>query len=178
MTDVTGEKKNTAAASPTGGAAKGARTGGRRGRPAKPKAAEGAVPAKKPSAGTGRKPASPARAAQPAKNGARGRKPAAGQERAAAESTAASVAMAPAASAGKPQAQSRGRRGRPKAPVTPIHLTMLGGMNEIGKNITLFEYGDDAFLIDCGMAFPDEEMLGVDIVLPDFTYVEKNRDRI
>ncbi|HIZ20528.1 MAG TPA: ribonuclease J, partial [Firmicutes bacterium] len=86
--------------------------------------------------------------------------------------------MAPAASAGKPQAQSRGRRGRPKAPVTPIHLTMLGGMNEIGKNITLFEYGDDAFLIDCGMAFPDEEMLGVDIVLPDFTYVEKNRDRI
>lgn len=55
---------------------------------------------------------------------------------------------------------------------------MLGGLNEIGKNITLFEYGDDAFLIDCGMAFPDDEMLGVDIVLPDFTYVEKNRDRI
>ncbi len=177
MTDVTGEKKNTAAASPADGAAKGARTGGRRGRPAKPKAAEGAAPAKKPSAGTGRKPASPARAAQPAKNGARGRRPAAGQERAAAESTAASTAMAPAApAAGK--AQGRGRRGRSKAPVTPIRLTMLGGMNEIGKNITLFEYGDDAFLIDCGMAFPDEEMLGVDIVLPDFTYVEKNRDRI
>ena len=177
MTDVTGEKKNTAAASPADGAAKGARTGGRRGRPAKPKAAEGAAPAKKPSAGTGRKPASPARAAQPAKNGARGRRPAAGQERAAAESTAASTAMAPAAPAAG-TAQGRGRRGRSKAPVTPIRLTMLGGMNEIGKNITLFEYGDDAFLIDCGMAFPDEEMLGVDIVLPDFTYVEKNRDRI
>lgn len=73
----------------------------------------------------------------------------------------------------------RGHRGRPKkAPVLPVRLTMLGGLNEIGKNITLFEYGDDAFLIDCGMAFPDEDMLGVDIVLPDFSYVEKNRDRI
>ncbi len=53
-------------------------------------------------------------------------------------------------------------------PATPVKLTMLGGLNEIGKNITLFEYGDDAFLIDCGMAFPDDEMLGVDIVLPRF----------
>ena len=71
------------------------------------------------------------------------------------------------------------RRGRPpKTPVRPVRLTFLGGLNEIGKNITLFEYGDDAFLIDCGMAFPDDEMLGVDIVLPDFTYIEKNRDRI
>ena len=78
--------------------------------------------------------------------------------------------------------ESRPRRGRPRkspaAAVTPVRLTMLGGLNEIGKNITMFEYGDDAFLIDCGMAFPDDEMLGVDIVLPDFTYVEKNRDRI
>ena len=54
----------------------------------------------------------------------------------------------------------------------------MGGLNEIGKNITLVEYGEDAFLIDCGMAFPDDDMLGVDIVLPDFTYVEKNKDRI
>lgn len=79
---------------------------------------------------------------------------------------------------------NRGYRGRPKkntasaAPALPVKLTMLGGLNEIGKNITLFEYGEDAFLIDCGMAFPDDEMLGVDIVLPDFTYVEKNKDRI
>ena len=70
------------------------------------------------------------------------------------------------------------RRKKQAVPATPVKLTMLGGLNEIGKNITLFEYGDDAFLIDCGMAFPDDEMLGVDIVLPDFTYVEKNRDRI
>ena len=74
---------------------------------------------------------------------------------------------------------SRGRRGRPKkVPDQPVRLTMLGGLNEIGKNITMVEYGEDAFLIDCGMAFPDEDMLGVDIVLPDFTHVEKMRDHI
>lgn len=63
-------------------------------------------------------------------------------------------------------------------PALPVKLTMLGGLNEIGKNITVFEYGDDAFIIDCGMAFPDEDMLGVDIVLPDFSYVEKIHERI
>ena len=91
-------------------------------------------------------------------------------------------AAVPAADAAAPARTNRPRRGRPPkkqaVPATPVKLTMLGGLNEIGKNITLFEYGDDAFLIDCGMAFPDDEMLGVDIVLPDFTYVEKNRDRI
>lgn len=65
-----------------------------------------------------------------------------------------------------------------KEPTFPVRLTMLGGLNEIGKNITLFEYGDDAFLIDCGMAFPDEDLLGVDIVLPDFTHIDKIADRI
>jgi ribonuclease J len=63
-------------------------------------------------------------------------------------------------------------------PLHPVKLTFLGGLNEIGKNMTLFEYGNAAFLIDCGMSFPDEDMLGVDIVLPDFSYVEKNKDRI
>lgn len=66
---------------------------------------------------------------------------------------------------------------RPK-PTLPVKITFLGGLNEIGKNMTMLEYGDDAILIDCGMAFPDEDLLGVDIVLPDFTWVEKNRDRI
>ncbi len=79
----------------------------------------------------------------------------------------------------RPQtAHRRGAPQRKKEPALPVRLTMLGGLNEIGKNITLFEYGDDAFLIDCGMAFPDEDLLGVDIVLPDFTHVEKNADRI
>lgn len=59
-----------------------------------------------------------------------------------------------------------------------IKVTFLGGLNEIGKNITLFECNDDIFILDCGMAFPDGEMLGVDLVIPDFTYVEENKDRI
>ncbi len=125
-------------------------------------------------------PAGAPAAGQPANAGnrGRGRKPAAGKTPAAGIAPAQSAAAPNTAASAGNRTQGKGRRGRPKAPVTPIRLTMLGGMNEIGKNITLFEYGDDAFLIDCGMAFPDEEMLGVDIVLPDFTYVEKNRDRI
>ncbi len=70
------------------------------------------------------------------------------------------------------------KKERAKQPALPVKLTFLGGLNEIGKNITLFEYGNSAFLIDCGMAFPDDDMLGVDIVLPDFSYIEKNKDRI
>ncbi|MEE0265265.1 MAG: ribonuclease J [Acutalibacteraceae bacterium] len=59
-----------------------------------------------------------------------------------------------------------------------IKVAFLGGLNEIGKNITLFECCGDMFLLDCGMAFPDGEMLGVDLVLPDFTYVRENIDKI
>lgn len=59
-----------------------------------------------------------------------------------------------------------------------IKVMFLGGLNEIGKNITLFECENDMFLLDCGMAFPDGDMLGVDLVIPDFSYVEKNKDRI
>lgn len=60
----------------------------------------------------------------------------------------------------------------------PIKIIPLGGLGEIGKNITLYEYDGDMFLVDCGMAFPDEEMPGIDIVIPDFTYVLENRDKI
>ena len=59
-----------------------------------------------------------------------------------------------------------------------IKVMFLGGLNEIGKNMTLFECQDDMFLLDCGMTFPDGDMLGVDLVIPDFTYVEKNIDKI
>lgn len=54
----------------------------------------------------------------------------------------------------------------------------LGGLNEIGKNINVFEYGNDAIILDCGMAFPDEDMPGVDIVLPDITYLHKIADKL
>ncbi len=70
------------------------------------------------------------------------------------------------------------RKKKPEIPAVPVKLTMLGGLNEIGKNLTLFEYGNDAFIIDCGMAFPDEDLLGVDIVLPDFSHLEKMKEHI
>lgn len=59
----------------------------------------------------------------------------------------------------------------------PVRFTALGGLNEIGKNLYVYECSNDMFIVDCGLAFPDEDMPGVDLVVPDFTYLEKNRDR-
>lgn len=59
-----------------------------------------------------------------------------------------------------------------------IKISFLGGLNEIGKNITLFECEDEIIVLDCGMAFPDGEMLGVDLVIPDFTYLIQNKDKV
>lgn len=59
-----------------------------------------------------------------------------------------------------------------------IKIIPLGGLDEIGKNMTAIEYGNEMIVIDCGMAFPDEELLGIDVVIPDFTYVIKNQDRL
>lgn len=59
-----------------------------------------------------------------------------------------------------------------------IKLAFLGGMNEIGKNITVYEYGSDMIIVDCGLAFPGTELLGVDSVIPDFSYLEANADKI
>ena len=61
---------------------------------------------------------------------------------------------------------------------TPVRIMSLGGVNEIGKNIYVYECCNDIFIIDCGLAFPDDDMLGVDLVIPDFTYLEKNREKI
>lgn len=61
---------------------------------------------------------------------------------------------------------------------TPVRIMSLGGVNEIGKNIYVYECCNDIFIIDCGLAFPDDDMLGVDLVIPDFTYLEKNRKKI
>ncbi|NLB51020.1 MAG: ribonuclease J [Clostridiaceae bacterium] len=59
-----------------------------------------------------------------------------------------------------------------------LRVIPLGGMREIGKNMTVFEYGDDMVVIDCGMAFPDTRMPGIDIIIPDFTYLRENRDKL
>lgn len=59
-----------------------------------------------------------------------------------------------------------------------LKIIPLGGLGEVGKNITLMEFKDDIIIIDCGMTFPEDEMLGVDIVIPDITYLLKNKDKI
>lgn len=59
-----------------------------------------------------------------------------------------------------------------------VKIAFLGGMNEIGKNMTVYEYGNDMFIVDCGLAFPGAELLGVDTVIPDFTYIEENIDKV
>lgn len=59
-----------------------------------------------------------------------------------------------------------------------VRIVFLGGLNQIGKNIMAIECNDDIIIVDCGMSFPDGEMLGVDLVIPDFSYLESNRERI
>lgn len=97
----------------------------------------------------------------------------------AAEST---VKAPPKSSTKKTESKESSKSKRPakdkETRKTPVRIIPLGGLNEIGKNMTVFECSNDIFILDCGLAFPDVDMPGVDIVIPDFTYVERNIDKL
>ena len=61
---------------------------------------------------------------------------------------------------------------------TPLRIIPLGGLDGIGKNMTAFEYGDDMVLIDAGLMFPDDQQPGIDLVLPDYTYVLEHEEKL
>jgi ribonuclease J len=60
----------------------------------------------------------------------------------------------------------------------PLRIIPLGGVGEIGKNMYVFEYGDDIVVVDCGLMFPDEAMFGIDLIIPDVTYLRENREKV
>lgn len=66
----------------------------------------------------------------------------------------------------------------PPQRMEPVKISFLGGINEVGKNMTCYEYSKSMLIVDCGLAFPESDQLGVDFVIPDFTFVERNQDRL
>lgn len=89
-----------------------------------------------------------------------------------AENAAAKTAAAQSAAENAPKRMKTPQR------KTPVKIIPLGGLNEIGKNLTCIECANDIIVIDCGLAFPDSEMPGVDIVIPDYTYLERNKEKV
>ena len=65
-----------------------------------------------------------------------------------------------------------------EAPALPVRIIPLGGLHEVGKNLTVVEYGEEMVIIDCGLMFPSDDMPGVDAVIPDFSYLLENKDKI
>jgi ribonuclease J len=61
---------------------------------------------------------------------------------------------------------------------TPLRIIPLGGLDGIGKNMTAFEYGNDMVVVDAGLLFPDDEQPGIDLVLPDYSYLLENEDKL
>ena len=59
-----------------------------------------------------------------------------------------------------------------------LKIIPLGGLEQIGMNITAFEYGESIIVVDCGLAFPEDDMLGIDLVIPDISYLKENEDKV
>ena len=74
--------------------------------------------------------------------------------------------------------QRRRPQQRKKQPAVPINIYPLGGLGEVGKNFTVYECNGEMLIVDCGLVFPDSDMFGVDLVIPDFTFVVQNKERI
>ena len=67
---------------------------------------------------------------------------------------------------------------KPKKPASKLKIIPLGGLEQIGMNITAFEYEDSIVVVDCGLAFPEDDMLGIDLVIPDVTYLKENISKV
>ena len=80
--------------------------------------------------------------------------------------------------ANRPKPRSNNRNRSKAKPKMNLKVIALGGLEEIGKNMTVLEYGDDIIIIDCGLAFPEDDMLGIDLVIPDVSYLTKNMEKI
>ena len=81
----------------------------------------------------------------------------------------------------KPATSSKKNSGKRDTNLLPngkLKIIPLGGLNEIGKNMTVIEYENDIIIVDCGLGFPDDDMLGIDLVIPDISYLEANREKI
>ena len=130
------------------------------------------------------KSARPRRQAQPraqktqsASGPSKSRRPA-GEKTARQDKSAAQRPVEKAADAMRRTFQRRPRSAQGKSAAVPVHLYPLGGLGEVGKNITLYECGQDMMLVDCGTVFPDSDMFGIDLVIPDFQFAVQNKDRI